>query len=106
MQTKVRGFRVDLQEIEQLALQEPLVTAAAAVVVHRQSPSASIRLFIASHDTNAAQTVNTALRASLPSYMVPSAVKVLGVLPLTTSGKIDRQHLTQIAEAGSLAELR
>ncbi|GHO60132.1 hypothetical protein KSB_86070 [Ktedonobacter robiniae] len=44
------------------------------------------------------------LRNKLPEYMVPSAILLLGALPLTANGKVDRQHLPQPEMSGAAVE--
>ncbi|MFF5973413.1 amino acid adenylation domain-containing protein [Streptomyces sp. NPDC012769] len=99
-QVKVRGFRVELGEIEAALAACPGV-AHAAVVAHEVRPG-DTRLTgylvpagaPASCDTDAARTH---LRQSLPAHMVPTALVVLDALPLTPNGKLDRAALPAAA---------
>ena len=93
-QIKLRGFRVELGEIEAqlLALDHVRETA----VIAQNSPH-GLRLIAyvgmpdAGHRNAAA--LKTALSAVLPDYMVPGLIIFLDTLPLTPNGKIDRQAL-------------
>ncbi|MGR4879945.1 amino acid adenylation domain-containing protein [Streptomyces sp. LARHCF249] len=89
-QVKVRGFRVELGEIESALARRPDV-AQAVVITHNTNllayavPSGRAPL--------AAETLRAHLAERLPEYMVPSAVVVLDALPLTPNGKVDRRAL-------------
>lgn len=92
---KVRGFRIDLEEIE-VALRE-LDGIDEAVVVGREDPSGENRLvayFVPK--TRPAVTVSQlrqGLARVLPDYMIPSTFVSMEALPQTPNGKTDRLHL-------------
>ncbi|MFI8872765.1 amino acid adenylation domain-containing protein [Streptomyces sp. NPDC055243] len=98
-QVKVRGFRVELGEIEAALAGHPAVDR--AVVILRQDRQGERRLvgYVVGTDARAghradARTVDGhAVReyaaAALPDYMVPAAVLALDTLPVTPNGKVD-----------------
>ncbi|CDY78875.1 Siderophore biosynthesis non-ribosomal peptide synthetase modules @ Bacillibactin synthetase component F [Caballeronia glathei] len=99
-QVKLRGFRVELGEIENALTAQPDIKH--AVVVTRDSGNGDVRLgaYIVLHvDATGAmvefneQALKAALHERLPSHMVPDAWMVLPALPLTPNGKYDRQAL-------------
>lgn len=99
-QVSVRGFRVELGEIECRLAQLPGVSQTA--VVHL--PPDKLVAFVVTQDEqpDLASRVRTALRANLPDYMVPSQVLSLPQLPLTPNGKLDRAALlAMVPERGS-----
>jgi amino acid adenylation domain-containing protein len=98
-QVKIRGFRIELDEIRSVLLEDPAV-AAAAVVVRRDDPAdpAAARIdayVVPADDISAADPQGIRKRAAgiLPEHMVPATVTALGVLPLTTNGKLDAARL-------------
>jgi aspartate racemase len=89
-QVKVRGYRVDLGEIEALLSDVPGVMQ--VVVALREE-----RL-IAYYRSDSGQPVESSvcreiLRTRLPDYMVPATYVLLTEIPLTPNGKVDRKAL-------------
>ncbi|GAA3486532.1 amino acid adenylation domain-containing protein [Streptomyces cremeus] len=100
-QVKVRGFRVELGEIEQVLRRHPAVGD--AVVVARPDDLAEHTLTGYVEGSGDGTPDPAALlahcRTALPGYMVPGRILVLDALPLNPNGKIDRAALP---DAGSL----
>ncbi|WP_189267314.1 non-ribosomal peptide synthase/polyketide synthase [Streptomyces fuscichromogenes] len=95
-QVKVRGFRVELGEIEAALAEHPAVAQAAALT----QDDRLVGYVAARPDTVVRPAELTAyLRDRLPDYLVPSALVLLDVLPLTPSGKLDRAALPAPAPA-------
>jgi amino acid adenylation domain-containing protein/non-ribosomal peptide synthase protein (TIGR01720 family) len=94
-QIKIRGYRVELGEIETVLAKHPCV--AKAVVLARQDKPGHKRLvgyLVPAEGSTVDIAGLTAFAAqSLPVYMVPSAFLVLDELPMTANGKIDRRAL-------------
>jgi amino acid adenylation domain-containing protein len=95
-QVKLHGHRVELTEIEAELLKHPRVAQAACTV--RETP-AGARL-IAYVTMRAGSPVSAAgvrrhARDRLPRHLVPAVVVIVDALPLTASGKLDRQALAQ-----------
>ncbi|HEX6749718.1 MAG TPA: condensation domain-containing protein, partial [Longimicrobium sp.] len=91
-QVKVRGFRVELGEIGTVLGTHPAV--AEAVVVSR-THGGDVRLvaYVVGQSDADASDLRSYLESRLPAYMVPAAFVWLERLPLTGSGKIDRNAL-------------
>ncbi|THA82242.1 non-ribosomal peptide synthetase [Streptomyces sp. A0592] len=91
-QVKLRGFRVELGEVEHALGALPAVTAA-AVTLHEAAPG-DHRLagFVTGADLRPADLL-AELRRTLPAHLVPSTVTVLDALPLTPNGKVDHAAL-------------
>ncbi|HEX6289565.1 MAG TPA: amino acid adenylation domain-containing protein [Herpetosiphonaceae bacterium] len=107
-QVKVRGFRVEVGEIEAALRQHPAVGDAVVTVREDTSPAGGhpqkrlVAYIVAEHRNKAHRnlepgTWNLELRAflgsRLPEHMIPSAFVLLDALPLTPSGKVNRRAL-------------
>jgi amino acid adenylation domain-containing protein/FkbH-like protein/FkbM family methyltransferase len=97
-QVKVRGFRVELGEIEAVVMEHPSVRE--SVVILREDDAGDKRLvaYVVGKDAeeDAAglhEHLREHLRERLPDYMIPAALVVLEAMPLTLNGKIDRKAL-------------
>ncbi|MEX5584821.1 non-ribosomal peptide synthetase [Pseudomonas lurida] len=89
-QVKLRGFRVEPEEIEARML--ALEGIAQAVVRVRD---AQLIGYYTAHSELDEQQVKTALAAELPEYMVPALLMRLDAMPLSPSGKLDRRALPE-----------
>jgi amino acid adenylation domain-containing protein len=103
-QVKVRGFRVELGEVEAALMRHPSVRA--AVVAVRADGRGEARLvgWWAPREGAApasAAELREALLGELPPYMVPAALMQLAAFPLLPSGKTDRAALPEPEEAAS-----
>ncbi|HEV8703136.1 MAG TPA: Pls/PosA family non-ribosomal peptide synthetase [Candidatus Polarisedimenticolia bacterium] len=93
-QVKLRGFRVELQEIEAVLAEGEGVRAAACAV--REDPPGVQQLvgYIVPKNGHVDETRLVAhLRTRLPAYMVPATIETIGELPRLPSGKLDRASL-------------
>ncbi|MFJ3793087.1 amino acid adenylation domain-containing protein [Kitasatospora sp. NPDC090091] len=93
-QVKVRGYRVELGEIEAALTADPEL--AQAVVVLREDAGRSPRLvgyLVPAEGLPEVAAVRERLAAQVPEYMVPAAFVVLDELPLNANGKVDRRAL-------------
>ena len=90
-QVKLRGFRVELGEIDSLLHQQPGVQE--AVVLLREDVPGDKRLVAYVVGPATAETLRAELHRHLPEHMVPTAWVALAQLPLTRNGKLDRQAL-------------
>lgn len=99
-QVKVRGFRIELGEIETVLGRHPGVRE--AVVVAREDDSGGKRLIayvVASEAPPTTSEMRDYLKRTVPEYMVPASFVVLEVLPLTATGKVDRNALPEPEQA-------
>ena len=92
-QVKVRGFRIEIGEVENALLKVAGVRDGAVVVArgtHLVAFHCGLPL--------AVEELRDRLAASLPAYRVPSVFHWRESLPLTANGKTDRRALTTLAE--------
>ncbi|MBW8683317.1 non-ribosomal peptide synthase/polyketide synthase [Chitinophaga rhizophila] len=92
-QVKIRGYRVELGEVESVLQAAPGVKQ--GVVVAREDGSGSRRLigFVVPSGMFDRTAIQRYLSEQLPEYMVPSLLLSLDKLPLTSTGKVNRQAL-------------
>ena len=98
-QIKIRGFRVELGEIESVLRQHPEVNEV-AVAVRGIGDSKRLVAFVAhrqGHEIRSAE-LKQLLQSRLPEFMVPSSIMVLDEIPLKINGKIDYEALAAIEE--------
>jgi amino acid adenylation domain-containing protein len=100
-QVKLRGFRIELSEIEAALARHPTISDVAVEVAGQDDID---RHLVAYYTPRAdAHVAVSDLRffaqAHLPRYMVPSAFHCVDSLPRLPSGKLDRSHLAQAGES-------
>jgi acyl carrier protein len=93
-QVKVRGYRVELGEIEAALLAHPQLREAAVVTVEDGHGGHALAAYVVAVQAMPEMEVLRAhLEARLPSHMVPASFTFLPRLPLTINGKLDRKML-------------
>ncbi len=98
-QVKLRGYRVELQEIE-AQLRVFSGTNEVAVVplpVPPDAPLQGVAAFVVGSTLDVAAIIG-ACRTHLPSYMVPAQVHVLESMPLNANGKTDHHRLARLLD--------
>jgi pristinamycin I synthase-3/4 len=94
-QVKIRGYRIELGEIETVISEYPKVQDAVVVLSQQDGTerlSAYITLSNMENDFSI-EGLQQYIKERLPFYMLPSTITVLEKMPLTNTGKIDRQGL-------------
>lgn len=106
-QIKIRGFRVEVGEIENAFTNDDEISQS-AVIISKSAEDTTITAFIVSskskHDSDEislCKNINTnqlKLRISkwLPDYMIPGKILEINIMPLTLNGKIDKTQLLKI----------
>jgi amino acid adenylation domain-containing protein len=110
-QVKVRGFRIELEEVEAALVRYPGISQAAVVTRERGADDVRLIAYVASAGEVSTAGLRSFLESELPAYMIPSTFVPLAELPLTRNGKLDRDALpepreeagTALPAAGSLA---
>jgi amino acid adenylation domain-containing protein/non-ribosomal peptide synthase protein (TIGR01720 family) len=93
-QVKLRGFRIEPQEIEAQLLAQAGVRQAVVQLRDTRSGAQLIGWFTAD-DGVTEQQLKAALAAKLPDYMVPAQLLRIAAMPLGPSGKLDRRALPE-----------
>jgi non-ribosomal peptide synthetase-like protein len=96
-EVKVRGHRVDLQEIESLLQAEKHVTAAVVTLLDTAAGGELAGYLLLAEQAPAfgelARRLHATLRRRLPPYMVPAYLEEVASIPMLASGKADRTSL-------------
>ncbi|MBZ5622001.1 MAG: amino acid adenylation domain-containing protein [Acidobacteriia bacterium] len=103
-QVKVRGHRIELGEVESMAVQHLGVRQALAIVREDKPGDQRLVCYVVPERGAAvsASELRAAIKDKLPDFMIP-AIVVLESLPLTENGKIDLVDLPAPAEERSAA---
>jgi acyl carrier protein len=102
---KIRGFRVELGEIEATLGAEPGVRQC-VVIARSKNDNPDDKQVVAyvvldRQLVSSSDGLKAALKEKLPDYMVPAAIVEMSKLPLTTNGKVDRKALPAPEERAS-----
>ncbi len=94
-QIKLRGIRIELEEIEMVLAQHPEVREAVVVVSEEREKQLLAYVVPKPEQAPTPNTLRHFMKNRLPDYMVPSAFVTLEALPLTPNGKINRRALSK-----------
>ena len=94
-QIKLRGFRVELDEIETMICAYPGVKQS-KVIVRGSGAGAFLAGYFTAEDKVQLSELTAHLKTKLAYYMVPDALMQLNAMPLTPSGKVDKKALPEI----------
>ncbi|MCU0288434.1 MAG: amino acid adenylation domain-containing protein, partial [Acidobacteria bacterium] len=93
-QIKLRGFRIELSEIESRLSTHNQVKEAVVVLKEKNSQPYLCAYFVTAHEAPVS-LIREYLSGVLPNYMIPSHFVPLDKLPLTPNGKVDRRALPE-----------
>jgi acyl carrier protein len=95
LQVKLRGFRIELEEIEAVLASHPDVAGAAAAVVEHSPGDQRLVAYLVPVEGRALdiETLRRLCKTRLAPYMVPSAFVALDAFPTTPNRKLDRRAL-------------
>ena len=103
-QVKLRGFRIELPEIEAIALSHPEVAEAAATVRELAEGDPRLLLHVVPRPGAAPgleARVRATLESQLPGYMIPQYLVAIDAMPRSPNGKVDRLLLPPPTEAAA-----
>ncbi|MFE3319068.1 amino acid adenylation domain-containing protein [Nocardia sp. NPDC059195] len=99
-QVKVRGFRIELGEVEAAIAAHPDVAHCVVVVTEDPAIGAMLAAYVVPvGDAVDLEQVHAFAANALPEYMVPSGFAVIGEIPLTLNGKLDKRALPAATSA-------
>jgi acyl-coenzyme A synthetase/AMP-(fatty) acid ligase len=95
---KRRGYRVELGEIEAALYRHPAVREVGVVAVSNQEIGVRVKAFLACHDGRHPSVIEMKRFCAdhLPGYMIPDFFSFHGVLPKTSTDKLDYQRLKEM----------
>ncbi|MFI7669772.1 amino acid adenylation domain-containing protein [Nocardia sp. NPDC049526] len=94
-QVQIRGYRVELGEVESGLRTAPGVRHAVAAVVGKGAPKLVAAV---SGEVGSVEEIIDAVRDLLPGYMIPTRIEILEQMPLTGNGKLDRRAVLALLE--------
>jgi acyl carrier protein len=103
-QVKVRGFRVELGEVEAAVVEHPDVRDCAVVTQEDSSRNVGLAAFAVVENAgtlSAGELRRFLLRQRLPDYMIPASIHIVQALPLTPGRKVDRRALQALPIAAA-----
>ena len=93
-QIKLRGFRIELDEIEKVMTEFPGVSSSAATV-RKMGGTEYLAGYFTAKDEIDADALKAFMQEKLPEYMVPNVLTRLDEMPMTQNGKVNRKALPE-----------
>ena len=91
-QVKFRGYRIELQEVEQ-ALKNINGVVQAAVKIIDHADNQELAAWVSGDSNNSANYIRQSLARKLPDYMVPTKISFIKEMPLSATGKVNYHNL-------------
>jgi amino acid adenylation domain-containing protein len=104
-QEKIRGYRVDLKMIEKSLLEYPTFNAVVVLKYELQESDALIAWYVSNESVDS-ETLRSFVAEKLPKYCVPVLFYKIDQLPLTPSGKLDKEQLFSLIDKNEQTEVR
>jgi amino acid adenylation domain-containing protein len=95
-QVKVRGYRIELDEVDSALMKVPGVVQAGALVKPDASGANVLCAFYTARQELTPVAVRAALQQRMPEFMIPSRLRQIETMPMTNSDKVDRKALTAL----------
>jgi len=97
-QVKIRGVRVEIGEIENTMLSVDFIRDCAVIKTEYSSGIAELSAFAVVSGDVTELMIKKSLEKIIPASHIPSRIMIVDKMPLNTSGKIDRQKLSKMAD--------
>jgi acyl-coenzyme A synthetase/AMP-(fatty) acid ligase len=97
-QIKLRGYRIELDEVEATLLKNDHVEEAAVIVIHKDGNNKELEAVVRLVEGAEADAGDILLfcKNLLPSYALPQSLTVVKEFPRTGTGKIDRTEIVKM----------
>lgn len=103
-QVKIRGHRVELEEVGMMLARHEDVTESAVLLEDEQSNGGLLCAYYAAESELSTSELRSFMASRVPEYMVPQRYIWLAALPLNNNGKIDRKALPKQSEVARLQD--
>jgi len=100
-QVKIRGYRIELGDVQAALMTHPLITDAVVLVCKGATESSLAGFYVCQGSQLPPRVVQDHVLGLLPEYMVPARLFPIGRLPVTTSGKVDRDSLMAMIDTNT-----
>ncbi|GAB4281021.1 MAG: hypothetical protein Kow0080_34370 [Candidatus Promineifilaceae bacterium] len=100
-QVNIRGFRVEVAEIEAVLKAHPQVQTALVLPTHHSHEQLHAFVVTTLPPDSLMQALSPYLEVSLPAYMRPAAITAVPAIPLTPNGKVNKEALLQYGETAA-----
>ena len=94
-QVKLRGYRIELDEIETVLCQHEAIDRAVVTIRETAGDRRLVAYVVPSQQTLALNDIRNYLKQRLPSYMVPPVIVLMESMPLTPNDKVDHRALPE-----------
>lgn len=102
-QVKLRGFRIELEEIEAVLRQVAEIEGCVVILREDQPGDKRLAAYLELPDSSSFSQTRSRLKQRLPEYMIPSWFIAMPILPRLPNGKIDRRGLMRLPAPGEAA---
>ncbi len=100
-QIKIRGFRVEPEEVSSVLRNQDFVSDAVVIAVKAANGEQELHAYLVAEKELDLDKITQRIRDDLPSYMIPSAMLQIPQIPLTANGKLDERALPEIQKKRS-----
>lgn len=100
-QIKIRGYRVEPEEISGVLRRQEYVTDAVVIAIKAPNGEQELHAYLVADRQLDLAAVQQSIREDLPSYMIPAAMLQIERIPLTANGKLDEKALPRISRQRS-----
>ncbi|SME94801.1 amino acid adenylation domain-containing protein [Pseudobacteriovorax antillogorgiicola] len=96
-QVKVRGFRIEIEEVESCLESIEGVARAAVTIAENPGGQSSLTAYIVpKHEALGLDEIRNYLKERLPHYMVPHRISAVQSIPVMPNGKLDRNGIAEM----------
>lgn len=103
-QVKVRGYRIEIDEIERVLNKHKSIQDAAVILMKDADDSTQLNAYIVKKEAVTVNQIREYISQYLPAYMIPEKFFDIEKIPLTMNGKVDKNEIIKCTARLSLGE--